>query len=85
MQKVATLAAVTLVLSASSALAVSQAVRQSCASDYASYCSQYKVGTAKLRRCMKEHSHMLKAECVTALGHSNEVTKQDIRDYKAGR
>lgn len=85
MKKVATLAALTLVLSASSAFAVSQVVRQSCASDYAAYCSQYKVGTAKLRSCMKQHSHMLKAECIKALGHSNEVTKQEIRDYQAGR
>lgn len=85
MQKVAILAAVTLALSASSALAVSQAVRQACSSDYAAYCSNYKVGTAKLRSCMKQHSHMLNAECIKALGHSNEVTEQDIRDYKAGR
>jgi hypothetical protein len=85
MQKVAILAAETLALSASSALAVSQAVRKACSADYAAYCSDYKVGTAKLRSCMKKHSHMLTGECIKALGHSNEVTQQDIRDYKAGR
>ena len=85
MKKVAILAAGTLALSAGSALAVSQAVRQACSSDYAAYCSQYKVGTAKLKSCMKEHSHMLKDECIKALGHSDEVTAQDIRDFKAGR
>ena len=85
MQKVAILAAVTLALSASSALAVSEAVRRACSADYASYCSNYKVGTSALKSCMKKHSHMLTEDCIKALGHSSEVTQQDIRDYKAGR
>jgi hypothetical protein len=82
MKKVAILAAVTLALTASSALAVSQVVKQACSSDYVAYCSKFKVGTAALKSCMREHRHMLGAECIKALGHSSEVTQEDIRQYK---
>jgi hypothetical protein len=51
-------------------------------SDYAAYCDGLKVGTPQLRSCMKSHSHMLSNPCIHALGSSDEVTKEDIRQYK---
>jgi hypothetical protein len=82
MKKVATLAAVTLALSTGSAFAVSQAVKDACSADYVAYCGKFKVGTAALKSCMREHRHQLAADCVKALGHSSEVTAEDIAQYK---
>lgn len=83
MRGFAVLAASLLTVSASEGLAVSQAVKDACTSDYAAYCSEHKVGTEALRSCMRAHRKMLTAGCIKALGHSNEVTKEDIRQYKA--
>jgi len=82
MQRFAVLAALALVLPAGGALAVSNVVKQACGSDYAAYCSDHKVGTEALRTCMRAHRKMLTAGCIKALGNSEEVTAQDIREYK---
>jgi hypothetical protein len=82
MQKVAIFAAVTLMLSTGSAFAVSQVVRDACSADYVAFCSHFKVGTPALKSCMREHRHKLGADCIKALGHSNEVTAEDIAQYK---
>ncbi len=82
MRWVASLAVAMLALSAGQSFAVSEGVKQACSSDYAAYCSEHKVGTAGLKTCMREHRKMLTSECVQALGHSDEVTQQDIQDYK---
>jgi hypothetical protein len=65
-----------------SAFAVSEAVKKGCSADYASYCSEYKVGTDALRTCMRAHRHTLTDVCIKALGSSSEVTQEDIRQYK---
>jgi hypothetical protein len=82
MQRIAVLAALALALPAGEAFAVSDAVKQACSSDYAAYCSEHKVGTEALRACMRVHRKMLTSGCIHALGHSDEVTEQDIREYK---
>jgi hypothetical protein len=82
MPRLAILAMMLLALSASKTFAVSDAVKQGCSADYASYCSKYKVGTAELKSCMRAHRHMLTAACIHALGNSDEVTAEDIRQYK---
>jgi hypothetical protein len=82
MQRIAVLAAFALILPAGEAMAVSEAVKQACGSDYAAYCSEHKVGTEALRTCMRAHRKMLTEGCIKALGHSDEVTQQDIREYK---
>ena len=82
MPRLAILAAMLLALSAGESLAVSKAVKDGCSGDYASYCSQYKVGTEALKTCMRAHRHTLSDGCVKALGHSSEVTPDDIRTYK---
>ena len=82
MPRLAILAAILLAFSAGESLAVSKAVKEGCSGDYASYCSQYKVGTEALKTCMRSHRHTLSDGCVKALGHSSEVTAQDIQTYK---
>jgi hypothetical protein len=76
------LLATTLLALPTSAFAVSEAVKKACGADYASLCSQYKIGTEALRSCMREHRHTLTDGCIKALGHSSEVTQEDIRRYK---
>jgi hypothetical protein len=82
MPRVAILAAVVLAFSTGECLAVSKAVKEGCSSDYASYCSQHKVGTQALKSCMRSHRHTLSEGCIKALGNSTEVTAEDIRQYK---
>ena len=82
MAKLVLLAAAALTLSMGEANALSRVVKDACMSDYAAYCDGLKVGTPALRSCMKSHSHMLSQPCVHALGHSDEVTKEDIQQYK---
>ena len=82
MPRVAILVASILTLSAGEALAVSEVVKQACTSDYAAYCSEHKVGTEALRSCMRAHRHMLSETCIKALGSSDEVTQEDIQQYK---
>jgi hypothetical protein len=83
MSRLAILATMLLALSAGKSFAVSDAVKKGCSADYASYCSNFKVGTEALRSCMRAHRHMLTASCIHALGHSDEVTEEDIRQYRA--
>lgn len=82
MQKVAVFAAFTLLLSTSSAFAVSKVVRDACSADYVAFCSNFKLGTPALKSCMREHRHKLAAECIKALGNSSEVTAEDVAQYK---
>ena len=82
MIKLAYFAIVALTLSTSQANAISKAVKDACISDYAAYCDGLKVGTAELRSCMKAHSHMLSHPCVMALRSSDQVSQQDIEEYK---
>lgn len=83
MARVAVLAAVVLALSTAECWAVSQAVKEGCSADYATYCSKYKVGSEALRSCMRAHRATLTDACIQALGNSSEVTAEDIRQYKA--
>jgi hypothetical protein len=82
MQRVLVLAALALAITGGSALAISDAVKQACSSDYAAYCSEHKVGTPALRSCMREHRKMLSGPCIKALGASDEVTPQEVSEYK---
>jgi hypothetical protein len=82
MPRLAILAMMLLALTASKTFAVSNAVKQGCSADYASYCSKFKVGTPALKSCMRAHRHMLTAACIHALGQSDEVTEEDIRQYR---
>jgi hypothetical protein len=85
MKRVGFLAAGLLALSAGSAFAVSQQVKDACSADYAAYCSSHKVGTTGARSCMREHRKMLTDTCIQALGKSSEVTQADIEQYKRER
>ena len=69
-------------------MAVGDALKTACESDYAAYCSTYKVTTppsASLRACMRSHRHQLLEKCIRALGDSGLVTRRDIEDYKRER
>jgi hypothetical protein len=83
MRRIAVLATLALALPASGAFAVSEAVRQACGADYAAYCSKLKVGSSELHACMHAHRKMLTADCIHALGKSDEVSAAEIREYKA--
>ncbi len=77
-----TLAAALICISSTSALAVSEAVKKACDSDYVAYCSQHKIGSTALRACMKSHKHVLLSTCLSAISKSGEASPDEIQQYK---
>ena len=77
------IAAIALALSASTAGAVSQAVKAACSNDYHAYCDKLKVGSQELRTCMRGVATKLSKGCIQALVDNKEVTQADIDDYRA--
>ena len=75
--------AVAIVLSASTAGAVSQAVKNACSSDYHAYCDKLEVGSQQLRICMRGVAAKLSKGCIQALVDNKEVTQADIEAYRA--
>ena len=72
----------------SEAMAVSDALKNACDTDYAAYCSTYKVTSppsASLRACMRSHRHQLLEKCIRALGDSGYVSMREIEEYKRER
>ena len=68
-----------------SASAVSLAVKRACMGDYFSYCSSHAVGSASLRRCMRNAGPRLSKRCVKALVAAGEVSKADVSRRAAQR
>ena len=63
------------------AMAVSKQLETACASDYAAYCSPYKVTTppsASLTACMRSHRHELVEDCIRALADAGYTNRADI-------
>ena len=67
-----------LVLSASPAIAVSEAVTTACKSDYFAYCSAHAVGSEGLRQCMRATGPALSMRCVYALIKSGDVFLAEV-------
>jgi adenylate kinase len=62
--------------------AVSERLKNACRDDYRANCSAFDVGTEELRACMRANRHKLSKICVRELGRSDEVTEEDIKQYK---
>jgi hypothetical protein len=82
MLRISALAFAAVALTATSAGAVSPAVRKACSADYAAYCSELKVGSAGLRSCMRSHRHQLTQGCLKALASSGEASPAEIAEFK---
>lgn len=60
-------------LVASPALAVPKTVKRECRNNYRSFCPAYKVGTAKMRSCMRANGRQLSWGCYEALRDAGYV------------
>jgi hypothetical protein len=69
--------------SASQAGAVSAQVRNACANDYLSNCSQFDPDSAQTRKCMRAVGHRLSKGCVNALVAAGEVSKAEVERRSA--
>lgn len=67
-----------LAVSAGSAFAVSDYVKQMCRDDYFEHCSMHEVGSVGLRKCMRAVGPRLSKGCIHALKASGEVAKKDV-------
>lgn len=75
----------TLALPATSAFAVSSAVKRACIGDYLSYCSQHEVGSKGVRQCFRRNGTKLSKTCVNALVTAGMVSKQEVSRRAAKR
>jgi hypothetical protein len=66
------------VVTASQAGAVSAAVRNACAGDYLSNCSQFEPESTETRKCMRSVGYKLSKGCVDALVAAGEVSKTEV-------
>lgn len=69
-------------VSALDANAVGWQTRLNCASDYYAYCSQHAVGSAALRKCMRDNGPRLSKSCVNALISDGEISKAEVERQK---
>lgn len=81
MNRFLALAPLFLALSAGSAIAVEQAVKDACRDDYHTFCDKLEVGSQELRACMKAAATSLSKPCLQALVEYKEVTQDDIDQY----
>jgi hypothetical protein len=77
--KLAILSIATLLALNTVADAYSRKVKNACSADYASLCSQYKQGSAQLRRCFESNRKVLSQECISALVDAGEVPARYLR------
>ncbi len=75
-------AAVALCTSSSCVYAVGFKTQFNCAGDYYSYCSQFSVGTAELRKCMRDNGPRLSKACINALIEDGEVSRAEVERQK---
>jgi hypothetical protein len=75
----AILAGITVLGTCTTANAYSKRVRDACAADYTSLCSQYPKGSTKLRRCFESNRKVLSSDCISALVDAGEVPARYLR------
>ena len=79
MLKTTALAAATLSLAATEALAINQSVRDACRNDYFTHCSGHPIDSDALKSCMRAVGIRLSPRCLYALIAAGEVTETDKR------
>lgn len=60
-------------IAATPALAVSKKVKRECRDDYRTFCPSYKIGTAKMRSCMRANGRQLSWGCYESLRDAGYV------------
>lgn len=87
MQKGIKLSLLTLMIAAISATiaeaVITQRVKDACRSEYYAYCSAHAVPSAGLTSCMRNVQDRLSQGCLKELVAAGEVSKAEIRSYKA--
>ncbi len=61
---------------------VSKKIKFACNSDYSRFCGSYKIGSSKLRKCMKSHGRRLSDRCLRALVDAGQVSRKVLRARK---
>jgi hypothetical protein len=62
---------------------ITQRLKDACRAEYFAYCSAHALGTAALRACMTAVQDQLSQTCLKELVAAGEVSKEEIRRYKA--
>lgn len=65
-----------------SARKVSDRVKVACSGDYDRFCGKYKVGSTKLRQCMRSNGKRLSRVCVEALVDAGEIPRRVLRKMR---
>lgn len=64
------------------AAAYSSSVKRACKSDFYRFCPSYKVGSTKLRNCMRSAGGNLSRRCVDALANAGEISRKYHSRYR---
>ena len=76
------LAAALTVTAAGQASAYSARVKSACKSDFYRFCPSYKVGSTKLRSCMRSAGGNISRRCVDALANAGEIPRKYHSRYR---
>jgi hypothetical protein len=68
-----------LILSAGTASAVSQKVKNACADDYLKFCPAYASDSPQARQCMRQVGRRLSQRCIDALEDAGEIPRHAKR------
>lgn len=63
-------------ITASQADAYSSRVKRACKSDFYRFCPSYKVGSAKLRNCMRSAGGNISRRCINALADAGHIPRK---------
>ena len=58
------------------AQAYSRSVKSACKTDFYRFCPSYKIGSSKLRACMRSAGGNISRRCVDALANAGEVPRR---------
>lgn len=75
----AMVAGLSLLSMAAAAEGYSQKVKDACAGDYQSFCSQYAPDSTQLRRCFESNRKSLSRYCINALVDAGEVPAKYLK------
>lgn len=62
--------------------AYSRRVKSACKSDFYRFCPSYKVGSSKLRACMRSAGGNISRRCVNALANAGEIPRRHHSRYR---
>ncbi len=62
--------------------AYSRRVKTACKTDFYRFCPSYKIGSSKLRTCMRSAGGNISRRCIDALANAGEISRKHHSRYR---